>query len=209
MSIGGSNSSNPFGEHMSTEFRLKQDTAEKAYEVSKEKDPEELKETPKELVPKSTISGAAGNVNEAALQVRLPEFFPNVCGPEQRFTRGVGNDDAPIENLNDGPTQRLEVSPNTNVDDFQCLQVPTNMDVDVPDPHMSLGDQLQIENVARTLSESISHNVTPKSAAQGSRNGIFQQQNRPALSGIPSAYKSVGKCEYSCEHCGALFWYEE
>nr|GEU62852.1 retrovirus-related Pol polyprotein from transposon TNT 1-94 [Tanacetum cinerariifolium] len=36
-STGGSNSSNPFEEHMSTEFRLKQETAEQAYEVSKEK----------------------------------------------------------------------------------------------------------------------------------------------------------------------------
>ncbi|GJV69963.1 multidrug resistance-associated protein 5 [Tanacetum coccineum] len=37
-SIGGSNSSNPFGKHMSTEFHLKREAAEKAYEASKEKD---------------------------------------------------------------------------------------------------------------------------------------------------------------------------
>ncbi|GJS27259.1 hypothetical protein Tco_0487879 [Tanacetum coccineum] len=37
-STGGSNSSNPFGEHMLTEFHLKREAAEKAYEVSKEKD---------------------------------------------------------------------------------------------------------------------------------------------------------------------------
>nr|GEW51759.1 hypothetical protein [Tanacetum cinerariifolium] len=37
-SIGRSNSSNPFSEHMLTEFRLKREAAEKAYDVSKEKD---------------------------------------------------------------------------------------------------------------------------------------------------------------------------
>nr|GEW89749.1 hypothetical protein [Tanacetum cinerariifolium] len=36
-STRGSNSSNPFGEHMSTEFHLKREAAEKAYEVSKER----------------------------------------------------------------------------------------------------------------------------------------------------------------------------
>ncbi|GJR70308.1 hypothetical protein Tco_0016373 [Tanacetum coccineum] len=37
-STEGSNSSNPFGEHMSSEFLLKREAAEKAYEASKEKD---------------------------------------------------------------------------------------------------------------------------------------------------------------------------
>ncbi|GJY97026.1 hypothetical protein Tco_0513936 [Tanacetum coccineum] len=37
-STGGSNSSNPFGEHMSSEFRLKREAAEKACEASKERD---------------------------------------------------------------------------------------------------------------------------------------------------------------------------
>ncbi|GKA05863.1 hypothetical protein Tco_0684983 [Tanacetum coccineum] len=36
-STKGSNSSNPFGEHMSTEFRLKREAAEKAYKVSKDR----------------------------------------------------------------------------------------------------------------------------------------------------------------------------
>ncbi|GJW79426.1 hypothetical protein Tco_0143401, partial [Tanacetum coccineum] len=27
--------------------------------------------------------------------------------------------------------------------------------------------------------------------------------------GPPSEYKYIGKCEHSCEHCGARFWYEE
>ncbi|GKA19845.1 hypothetical protein Tco_0699760, partial [Tanacetum coccineum] len=35
---GGSNSSNPLGEHMSTEFCLKREAAKKSYDVSKEKD---------------------------------------------------------------------------------------------------------------------------------------------------------------------------
>ncbi|GJT84247.1 hypothetical protein Tco_1058589 [Tanacetum coccineum] len=37
-STGGSNSSNPFGDMMSTEFRLKREAAKSAYEVAKEKD---------------------------------------------------------------------------------------------------------------------------------------------------------------------------
>ncbi|GJT40677.1 hypothetical protein Tco_0940542 [Tanacetum coccineum] len=37
-STKGSNSSNPFSEHMSTKFRLKREAANKAYEVSEEKD---------------------------------------------------------------------------------------------------------------------------------------------------------------------------
>nr|GEV51858.1 helitron helicase-like domain-containing protein [Tanacetum cinerariifolium] len=27
--------------------------------------------------------------------------------------------------------------------------------------------------------------------------------------GVPSNYRSIGKCEHICEYCGALFWYEE
>ncbi|GJX07621.1 hypothetical protein Tco_0195553 [Tanacetum coccineum] len=37
-STGGSNSSNPFGEQMSSEFRLKREAAERAYESSRERD---------------------------------------------------------------------------------------------------------------------------------------------------------------------------
>ncbi|GJX31815.1 hypothetical protein Tco_0241670 [Tanacetum coccineum] len=38
MSYGGSNSSNAFGDTMSTKFHLKREAAESAYEVAKEKD---------------------------------------------------------------------------------------------------------------------------------------------------------------------------
>ncbi|GJT61223.1 DNA helicase, partial [Tanacetum coccineum] len=36
--------------------------------------------------------------------------------------------------------------------------------------------------------------------------GVVHLDNRPASLGPPSGYRSVGKCQYSCEHCGALFW---
>nr|GEV23946.1 DNA helicase [Tanacetum cinerariifolium] len=29
------------------------------------------------------------------------------------------------------------------------------------------------------------------------------------INGPPSEYKYIGKCEHSCEHCGARFWYKE
>nr|GEU69454.1 helitron helicase-like domain-containing protein [Tanacetum cinerariifolium] len=44
---------------------------------------------------------------------------------------------------------------------------------------------------------------------QGSIHGAVEPDNRPASSRPPSGYRSIGKCDHSCEHCGALFWYEE
>nr|GEZ52061.1 hypothetical protein [Tanacetum cinerariifolium] len=43
----------------------------------------------------------------------------------------------------------------------------------------------------------------------GSIHGAVEPDNRPASSRPPSGYRSIGKCDHSCEHCGALFWYEE
>ncbi|GJR65707.1 hypothetical protein Tco_0011772 [Tanacetum coccineum] len=42
-----------------------------------------------------------------------------------------------------------------------------------------------------------------------SNSGTLQADRHLAPSTLPSNYKSVGRCEYSCEYCGALFWYEE
>ncbi|GJZ29208.1 hypothetical protein Tco_0573855 [Tanacetum coccineum] len=45
--------------------------------------------------------------------------------------------------------------------------------------------------------------------AQTSTRGVAGSDNRVPPSGIPSNYRSIGKCEHICEYCGALFWYEE
>ncbi|GJS94886.1 hypothetical protein Tco_0801854 [Tanacetum coccineum] len=31
----------------------------------------------------------------------------------------------------------------------------------------------------------------------------------PSRSGPPLRYKHIGSCDYNCQHCGALFWYEQ
>ncbi|GJZ20343.1 DNA helicase [Tanacetum coccineum] len=39
--------------------------------------------------------------------------------------------------------------------------------------------------------------------------GSSSSNARPCVSGLPAEYKDIGGCTYSCQHCGALFWYEE
>nr|GEV59534.1 helitron helicase-like domain-containing protein [Tanacetum cinerariifolium] len=39
--------------------------------------------------------------------------------------------------------------------------------------------------------------------------GSSSSNARPRVSGPPAEYKDIGGCTYSCQHCGALFWYEE
>ncbi|GJW28542.1 DNA helicase [Tanacetum coccineum] len=58
-------------------------------------------------------------------------------------------------------------------------------------------------------SESISHSGSRLPPAQASIRGVVEPDSRAASLGPPSGYRSVGKCEHSCKHCGALFWYEE
>ncbi|GJY67286.1 hypothetical protein Tco_0469524 [Tanacetum coccineum] len=144
--------------------------------------------TKRKLVPKSTMSGEvrgvgghnAGCGNVPSDVPLNPEFPTNVCALEQRFSQSVAHDN-PFENLCDGVNQRVEVPPNTNA--------PANMDIDVPNPQMSLGAQLQTENVTVNLSDSTSNNVTSMSTSQRFANDILQEQNSPPSSRIPSAYK--------------------
>nr|GFA80937.1 hypothetical protein [Tanacetum cinerariifolium] len=105
----------------------------------------------------------------AYMNVNVPErdtFSENPSGPQQRSTGDVG-----------AFSQDLGGLKRRHLRDPQRLQVPTNMDVDVPDLQMSLGAQLQTEKVAFSLPESISQNVTSASVAQGFGYGIFQQEN--------------------------------
>ncbi|GJR10890.1 hypothetical protein Tco_0793542 [Tanacetum coccineum] len=147
------------------------------------------------------------------MNVNAPERHTcseNPGGPKQRSTGDVGVFGRDLGGLKRRRLCRVgDVGPSEAMRDPQRLQVPTNIDVDVPDLQMSLGAQLQLQNANFSLSESISQNGTPASVAQGSGYGIFQQQNQTVPLGKPSGYKSVGKCEHSCEHLGALFWYEE
>ncbi|GKB98800.1 hypothetical protein Tco_0984937, partial [Tanacetum coccineum] len=96
-----------------------------------------------------------------------PEFPMNVCALEQRFSQSVAHDNLVFENLCDGVNQRVKVPPNINI---------------------SLGAQLQTENVTVNLSDSTLNNVTSMSTSQRFTNDILQEQNSPTSSGIPSAY---------------------
>ncbi|GKF57481.1 hypothetical protein Tco_0171018, partial [Tanacetum coccineum] len=72
-----------------------------------------------------------------------------------------------------------------------------------------------------TLTPGVSHDAVGEhhlpghsstSGLPNSRNCIIGERNLPIHSrnsGPPSDYKHIGNCSYSCQHCGALFWYEE
>nr|GEU31172.1 uncharacterized mitochondrial protein AtMg00810-like [Tanacetum cinerariifolium] len=75
------------------------------------------------------------------------------------------------------------------------------------------GAQQPTTNDSFSVLDFVSHSLAPdlqmSLGPQGSTGGTFQPDNRTTPLGLPSNYKSVGKCEYSCEYCGALFCYEE
>ncbi|GKD73179.1 DNA helicase, partial [Tanacetum coccineum] len=48
--------------------------------------------------------------------------------------------------------------------------------------------------------------LVPRQESTIGRNSLRRQSR---VSGPPSDYKHIGNCTYSCQHCGALFWYEE
>ncbi|GJY09513.1 hypothetical protein Tco_0377698 [Tanacetum coccineum] len=52
-------------------------------------------------------------------------------------------------------------------------------------------------------------NNSPRPTVNSSSTPIHNSGARKDRTGPPSEYKYIGKCEYSCEHCGARFWYEE
>nr|GEX06302.1 elongation factor 1-delta 1-like [Tanacetum cinerariifolium] len=87
-----------------------------------------------------------------------------------------------------------DVGPSQPTHDVEELQAVTDMD----DPRPK-------HKLSSIISLILSHNVPFVSADQRSPDDNCREQSPRVLSGIPSAYKSVGKCEYSCEHCGALF----
>ncbi|GJT19710.1 hypothetical protein Tco_0878416 [Tanacetum coccineum] len=207
--------------------------------------------------PPGVGSGNAGfkNLNGDARQrlevpvnmnVNVPErdtFSKNPDGPQQRSIRDVGAFGQDLGGLKRrrlcrvgdvGPSQAVPANMNVNAPErHTCSENPggpkqrSTGDVGVfgrdlgglkrrrlcrvgdVGPSEAMRAQLQLQNANFSLSESISQNGTPASVAQGSGYGIFQQQNQTVLLGKPSGYKSVGKCEHSCEHLGALFWYEE
>ncbi|GKC09691.1 hypothetical protein Tco_1001301 [Tanacetum coccineum] len=93
--------------------------------------------------------------------------------------------------------------------DHQRLDVSLSMDADVPNVQMPTGHQHSVTNDSRNVSSSVLRASSPMVNPQWSISGTVQADGHPPLSALPSNYKSVGRCEYSCEYCGALFWYEE
>ncbi|GKF96939.1 hypothetical protein Tco_0292760, partial [Tanacetum coccineum] len=44
---------------------------------------------------------------------------------------------------------------------------------------------------------------------RGSIVGDENSSSQVRASSPPVGYKHLGGCDYTCQHCGALFWYEE
>nr|GEW77692.1 DNA helicase [Tanacetum cinerariifolium] len=105
------------------------------------------------------------------------------------------------------PLQIGEPSNSTHNQDR--VQVTSNVNVGIPNAQTSLGVQQPMALVTFSTSESALHSGSRLPAVQPSTHGVDEPANRPVSSGPPSSYRSVGKCEHICEHCGALFWYEE
>nr|GEX77231.1 DNA helicase [Tanacetum cinerariifolium] len=87
-----------------------------------------------------------------------------------------------------------------------------DIDVNLPDIQISLGIQQLPSNNSDDVSSSASHSsapLSPPTVPQEFNGGTSQTGNHDVPSALPSNYKSVGRCQHSCEYCGALFWYEE
>ncbi|GJS47074.1 hypothetical protein Tco_0597195 [Tanacetum coccineum] len=117
-------------------------------------------------------------------------------------TQGPGNGNAGLQNFNKGRGTR-------GPDDREWVLVPTSINVNVPGLETCLGVQEPMVGATFSSSESISHSGSRLPPAQASIRGVVEPDSRAASLGPPSGYRSVGKCEHSCKHCGALFWYEE
>ncbi|GKA95708.1 hypothetical protein Tco_0817803 [Tanacetum coccineum] len=158
--------------------------------------------TKRKIVPKSTVNGGTqgpGNGNAG-----LQNFN------EGRGTRGPGDGHAGLENLNEdvgGSKRRCIRQPDTMLyHDREWVQVPSSINVNVPGLETCLGVQQPMVGATFSCSESISHSGSCLSPAQASIRGVVEPDSRTASLGPPSGYRSVGKCEHSCKHCGALFW---
>ncbi|GKB22110.1 hypothetical protein Tco_0856033 [Tanacetum coccineum] len=186
---------------------------------------------------KRKCSHGLGNLNEDGQNVEAQQpLASDVGGSKQKCSHGLGNLDEdgqclpldrdvnifgrqiPVEDV--GGSKRRCVRQLHGIEmlegDGQQLGVPSSvneissdMNVDAPDVQISLVAQQPATNNSLGVSDSVSHSSVPLSAPRGFTEGTFQADNHTASSTFPSNYKSVGRCEHSCEYCGALFWYEE
>ncbi|GJV60129.1 DNA helicase [Tanacetum coccineum] len=185
--------------------------------------------TKRKLLPKSDVNSLgqgnapSGNINYVAQHGRVPELCPDNYDSEYIPIEGVRND---YESLESGQLGHLGVSSNRNisasmsplfVDDVcnvkrrrlcRINDVAYVVDENA-EPSQPTRSETETENNIHGYIHSPSHNVSFVSVDQCSPDAICRDQNQPVFSGIPSTYKSIGKCEYSCQYCGALFWYDE
>ncbi|GJT65828.1 DNA helicase [Tanacetum coccineum] len=70
-------------------------------------------------------------------------------------------------------------------------------------------DHVADANVFPNRSSGLQERNTCLRTRQESTIGRNSLRRQSRVSGPPSDYKHIGNCTYSCQHCGALFWYEE
>ncbi|GJX66620.1 DNA helicase [Tanacetum coccineum] len=137
---------------------------------------------------------------------------------DQHCSDNISRDQNGCQNVERSRIECLGTSPNTSIstsislpfaDDVGNFKRRRLCKINDAGPSQPTRSQTETQNVVHGYSHSPSHNVTFVSADQCSPDDICRDQNPPVLSGIPSTYKSIGKCEYSCQYCGALFWYDE
>ncbi|GJW68145.1 hypothetical protein Tco_0122569 [Tanacetum coccineum] len=183
-------------------------------------------------VPPESLNGSGQCV---PLNIRLnvvgqQTLAPDVGGSKRKCSHGLRNlneDDGqclplgrdvniscrqmPVEDVEDvGGSKRRCVRQLHSVEMLQDVNaIPSDINVDAPDVQMSLASQQLATNNSLGVSDSVSHSCVPLSAPRGFTRGTFQVDNHTAFSTLPSNYKSVRRCEHSCEYYGALFWYEE
>ncbi|GJY45173.1 DNA helicase [Tanacetum coccineum] len=162
--------------------------------------------------------GVSPNTNISASM--SPLFVDDVCNVKRRRLCRI-NDVGPsqptqsqteTQNVVHSLSHSTSISTSTSlpfVDDVGNFKRRRLCSMNNAEPSQPTRSETETENNIHGYIHSPSHNVSFVSVDQCSPDAICRDQNQPVFSGIPSTYKSIGKCEYSCQYCGALFWYDE
>ncbi|GJZ17940.1 DNA helicase [Tanacetum coccineum] len=169
---------------------------------------------------------SAGNViDEVGRTFHVDEFI-GICdlqtlGTSLNDTRKRSRDTTTMSSNTDGNDCSSSKRPHTSVD-HTISHLRTSDAVFVPpaDPllNTATSSHLHVPNERNPTQESVASlsanrkrttdddSVFPADTSNVHANDFSVRGNR---TGPPLEYKNVGKCDHSCEHCGARFWYEE
>ncbi|GKE35780.1 hypothetical protein Tco_1455102, partial [Tanacetum coccineum] len=171
---------------------------------------------------------SAGNViDEVGRTFHVDEFI-GICdlqtlGTSLNDTRKRSRDTTTMSSNTDGNGCSSSKRPHTSVD-HTISHLRTSDAVFVPpaDPllNTATSSHLHVPNERNPTQESVAsssanrkrtRDVMSKTTTSnvGSSSSSTRRRLHSGLRSPPLEYKDVGKCDHSCEHCGACFWYKE